>query len=239
MVIPDRHLCLEDLEPRNRILSAGGDSEPDLQWNRIEVSMPTLLYPYRDDGLNGDPATVDLSWLSIQFTRGRIDNGQVAPSSIGSRGPGVFPAKRGGACYLWAPGVWWIRCRVGLDPTGGATKIGFTEIPDPQGTVLGYFNFDRMADRGEARRHSITGPGAPGVKVLSVQELLEIHAVTIQAVGNASWLKFEQDFTGAQFFQISLNSIPGITLEGATLPLADIWMQASGTSINVRLLIFY
>lgn len=200
-----------NLAPYTRVLN-GSKDDGDLYWNRVEVSVPTLIWPYRNDALT---TTGDLQSLVISyaFTRPATAARGIPDNSL------IFPSMARGKCFLWSPGQWWVR----VQHTGAKLdfQLPFNCVPIVDPTTLSVFDFDRYPQRAVDTTQTIGPPAGGATKILSVQEILG-GVVAVQLQARQSNMQFAwETFNSTDFFRLNVNDV--LVFGGSTLPLADLW----------------
>lgn len=196
---------------------------PPEAWNRIEVSVPTLCYPFQNDALTGSTPEFSpgLEYFEISFSP---ENPNRAPVHIEADDTDsqlrALPSGPGGACYLWAPGEWWIRCVSGGN--GGAVATGripfqFVPVVDPM--VLQAFLFSRGHIKAPTSQTFVIADGAT-TQILRVQDCLNgLVAFQVRTPANLTFRW--RTPTGAGF--LTINNL--FEFSGPTLPLADAFIS--------------
>lgn len=223
-------------EPTWQILRLGGSEDLEsISWNRVIVSMPTLIYPFRSDDMTGFPVATDLGWLDVCYTPEnpfRESSGHIEADTA-SFFLKAFPSMRGGACYLWAPGEWWVRCKCNHTGTGMRIPFLFTPVPDRsflEAYLLGFSSAQRPLHSSAAMLAGATA------KLWSVQDLLSgVRAITFQIPNVGVHFRWGSTGAVAMIFGASIQ-----TFSGATLALADGYFQnTTAANQTVRAILYH
>lgn len=231
------------LLPTTRVLDLSS-TESDV-WNLVHVSVPTLIYPYRNDGLTGSPLNnvvlkyLDISYSPIQpvaqfggFIEGGQNQDQIQAYRAGPRG----------VCHLWHPGDWWVIIRTGHG--GGAGFIGkipFWTIPcpDPQ-----YAHLIQGMGMGSLKARHFRQTYAAGLvnqQILSVQEIIEgISAVDMTSSRFDPLVAYAWRGSDPATLGMPYSSNFVYRFEGNTLPISDLAItNGSGAGITIALTLYY
>lgn len=200
-------------------------TDPTLQWNRISVPYPCILYPVRNDAIL--PLTTILGYLNLSYSKANPFTGAGTPSQE------VPPIQSAyfRSCYLWDAGEWYIKAESAVQ-----ARIHCVEVPT-DAEVMANLMFGRVGGRVEQR--SITIPASPTDQILvQAQEL--INASQISLFPEATMvLRWEQAVAASGVgFRLIADSPWVFPLQ--SLPIADLWGQSTGASARtLKILIHY
>ncbi len=220
----DERGYVEAPAPFQRILQAH-ESDNAILWNRIEVALPTLAFPSASAVFVGSAP----GGLNIHYSA-------KAPSreypALGASFEGAWPAGIGGACYLWQPGVWWIR-----QVRTGAGATGTLQVPWAFFPGMSDAEAFRFASIASPHRAFTTSPNVPvlGTVLLTLNQMLAgTVAVSVQATTQAIRTRWEEPPGGGGQYEEQAAGERRVW-EGALLPLAQLSATSPGAAADVRL----
>lgn len=196
-------------------------------WTRIDVAMPTLLLPFRNDDLTGATDNPGGGGV-LQFLDVLYSPEEPQPAS-----PVAFalPSVRG-ACWLWSPGAWWILPRCGsAGGVGFGGKIPFLFVPAPDPSFVEAFLFAR--DSAKPPEHeNFTIAATVNQRVLSVQQQLDfggMRALQIRfAVANSITMRWRSSAGNGLRM---LNTVDH-RFDGPYLPIADLYLENTSGALT-------
>jgi hypothetical protein len=211
---------------------ANAESTEAQAWTRIEVSLPTMIYPFRHDGLTGGVAAgAVLEHLQVTYAP---ENPLRSPGHTETEGGALAPALRafpslaGGACYLWSPGEWWVRVQEGGLGLFGRGLIPFQFMPLPDPAWIEPFAFGRSSSRPPVLT-TFSIAVAATAQVLSVQEALDgLRALQLSGLNTGLRFRWRRSTGGA----LILPAAGIVTFAGETLPLADAYVTNTTAAIQ-------
>jgi hypothetical protein len=136
---------------------------------RLQISRPCLLLPIQIDTPGGALNTIDASYCPDQ------------PASIlGGSGNNYGIAGARGACYLWAPGIWYFFL---FGNAGGGETVTYAIIPTDDPRLVDLLLNPQSGGRGTEGSNSIALAAATDTEIFSVRTALLSDYVRIENVG--------------------------------------------------------
>ncbi len=213
---------------RMSLLSIFGDvkEDPESTWTRIDVEVPTLLSPYRDDDLM--IRELGEARISVQFGEKRFTE----PNAVFHQTS--FPA---GHLWLHKPGSWFVHCK-GLAEPGTETRrfeLPYVAIPNPSKEEVVSAQFGREATKPAYHAETVTEEWE---EILSFRtRWAGVHAVTITVRGGDLRMRFggkpEHKRQGIAYDLLLENQL--YVFEGPTLPLASVWARSEADEVVVNI----